>query len=680
MDEYPGTVDMSLPAGSQSEDVQRPFRLSSRGSGFGSPYTRGTTSAQLQDTDPSGSSERDFAVPSDKTSSTVNRQPTVLRPKSSGFPNTVDLLGLEHITTMEQASHNGTEQGHLQHMELQENGWMIPELPSPSINMAFHSWRVEFTWGSAGLLFGNELFETVRPLDSDSAPTGANSDAILENASQSRMSATTDQYEDALDYWLDVDYDELEIEEIEGVDPVVNAYSQEDRVKELVQILVDSYCRSYLPQRQFQKGVTLTTGSRAGVNRYVAPSSTRVCNQPPGDSSEEGEGHQPNRSRNSNNVNGSGSGGGDGSGDGSGDDSGGSSGESSGRSLPGTLLRFACPFSKWRPNEFGKCGPKMKLIGHVKEHLRWAHRERYCPICFKRCTRKKNTMVRQHSVSQCGPPVTMPLDYLSDETYRQLDKYESWGLGPEAHWQEIAKLVLPNDTNHPQRLNPYRVYSDARERLRFVEEHDMVAVLTAELVPSTYTRYTTARLVHQAIQEFLRDDTIPGAVSEESATVGNPSMEAAPPYDPFQTGQSSLTALHGSPVSQNTNSGLSQTLSGPGDLELLGELGPTLTQILHEASPQIQQPSAQENSGHLPPDGQEFQYDQFDPIMNMFPSSNDWEQFLCNANEIMDAGGVQAGSLAEYVKLTSHGNEDPMNWSFYLNDPDITLGETEEEF
>jgi hypothetical protein len=134
---------------------------------------------------------------------------------------------------------------------------------------------------------------------------------------------------------------------------------------------------------------------------------------------------------------------------------------------------FACPFFKWNPSKYRRCGGlRLNKVARVKYHL---HRDKghqmpiYCSRCFQIFSNER--MRDNHGqLNACEVETPILFDGITIEQREQLNQRTNQKNTAEQNWFHIYGILFPND---PLPDSPYIDDSFAEELIAF-REHELL--------------------------------------------------------------------------------------------------------------------------------------------------------------------------------------------------------------
>lgn len=204
-------------------------------------------------------------------------------------------------------------------------------------------------------------------------------------------------------------------------------------VNNIVEILVDYYCRSYAPQKQSlaakrkladKSSSTSTKSSRASIKRKGAKPGSRKGQAIDGDGESEDEESSGNRQ----------------------------SPSETDTPVEQTLF-LACPFMKWNPREYRhSCIKKLRDMHGLKKHIQEKHFVNHCPECFMRPS-EDTTVIPPHpciEMSGLSPRPTAGL--ITVDMQAAIKERLGARLSQKEKWERLFKIIFPQE---PIPSSPY---------------------------------------------------------------------------------------------------------------------------------------------------------------------------------------------------------------------------------
>ncbi|KAF5971861.1 hypothetical protein FCOIX_9683 [Fusarium coicis] len=205
-------------------------------------------------------------------------------------------------------------------------------------------------------------------------------------------------------------------------------------VNNIVETLVDDFCRSYAPQKQSlaakrklddQSSNTSAKRSRATTTRKSAKSGSRKGQTIGGDGESEDE------------------------------ESSGNKHSPSGTDTSVEQIRFlACPFMKWNPREHrNSCIKKIRDMYGLKKHLQEKHFVIHCPKCFMTPTQDARGIPPHPCIDTPGLPTRpCPVGLITMDMQAEIIKRPGTRLSQKEKWERMFQIIFPEE---PIPLNPY---------------------------------------------------------------------------------------------------------------------------------------------------------------------------------------------------------------------------------
>ncbi|KAF5603728.1 hypothetical protein FPCIR_1167 [Fusarium pseudocircinatum] len=205
-------------------------------------------------------------------------------------------------------------------------------------------------------------------------------------------------------------------------------------VNDIVETIVDDFCRSYAPQKQFlaakrklddQSSNTSTKRSRATATRKGAKPGNRKGQTIDGDGESEDEESSGNRH------------------------------SPSGTDTFVEQIRFlACPFMKWNPREYrNSCIKKLRDMHGLKKHLLEKHSVIHCPKCFMTPPQDARVIPPHPCIETPGLPTRpRPGGLITMDMQATIRERPVTKLSQKEKWERIFKIIFPEE---PIPSNPY---------------------------------------------------------------------------------------------------------------------------------------------------------------------------------------------------------------------------------
>lgn len=356
-------------------------------------------------------------------------------------------------------------------------------------------WSYEFSWKDSQLCFGNDPLEAVGTLDDRLSKVSPGSELALSDSHESPPGLTThvvlpDEFlalhvagiggfmEDLSSIRSSSLLDDINAAGV--CDPVaeITAYKLADWI---VELLLDDFLRSHpswqsegraagAPQENTDNASDDQTGEGHRPNREARDISQSLKRKTPGGdggSEDEDEGFLDRRRKPS----------------------------STGKAKESR--RWACPFAKWKPEEY-KCKVSPKKIKDLKPHIKRMHWREHCDKCwmiYPEDEGKINHFCRQSNSLTKAPPGLMTRK-MRDE----ISKHESSRMSHEEQWRRIYGVLFPGEQCC---YNPY--VDEATDRDLGKMERYLRSKRVKRIVNEEVSSWEFEQKVQKKITERVRD-------------------------------------------------------------------------------------------------------------------------------------------------------------------------------
>ncbi|GAB1319870.1 C2H2-type domain-containing protein [Madurella fahalii] len=128
---------------------------------------------------------------------------------------------------------------------------------------------------------------------------------------------------------------------------------------------------------------------------------------------------------------------------------------------------LACPFQKWRPQNYKHCFYRLRYVYEVKNHVLANHFAPRCPECH-RCFRTKRALTVHCTGTGCGARLTPdPAPDRISEQQRAIIRKRPVRKSVEQQWRDLFTTLFPNE---PQ---PRDIYLDRRaeDAMEYISHH-----------------------------------------------------------------------------------------------------------------------------------------------------------------------------------------------------------------
>ncbi|CCT68338.1 uncharacterized protein FFB20_00311 [Fusarium fujikuroi] len=204
-------------------------------------------------------------------------------------------------------------------------------------------------------------------------------------------------------------------------------------VNNIVEILVDYYCRSYAPQKQSlaakrkladKSSSTSTKSSRASIKRKGAKPGSRKGQAIDGDGESEDEESSGNRQS-----------------------------PSETDTPVEQILFLACPFMKWNPREYRhSCIKKLRDMHGLKKHIQEKHFVNHCPKCFMRPSEDTKVIPPHPCIEMSGLSSRPTAGLITVDMQAAIKERPGARLPQKEKWERLFKIIFPQE---PIPSSPY---------------------------------------------------------------------------------------------------------------------------------------------------------------------------------------------------------------------------------
>ncbi|OCK76479.1 hypothetical protein K432DRAFT_446001 [Lepidopterella palustris CBS 459.81] len=229
-------------------------------------------------------------------------------------------------------------------------------------------------------------------------------------------------------------------------------------------------------------------------------------------------------------------------------------------------LRFACPYFKHDPKEYGRrsacSGPGWESVHRLKEHLYRCHADpNRCPRC--RIALPDNTALLDHlsSDGQCerheDGGEAAPSDGFTEDQEKQLRKRARQGQSEIERWKEVYMILFPDDTEHDV-PSPFYDFTSNKDSLRTSANVSMLSAEQQQTQLSAIRKNieTAVEEVLLIAAEMLREripDIVRASQEEIARQLSKPSAAESEEYPLGGSLSSSLISHTFSPVDNQSS-------------------------------------------------------------------------------------------------------------------------------
>ncbi|KAF5542138.1 hypothetical protein FNAPI_10051 [Fusarium napiforme] len=205
-------------------------------------------------------------------------------------------------------------------------------------------------------------------------------------------------------------------------------------VNNIVETLVDDFCRSYAPQKQSLAAKRKLDDQSSTTSTKRSRTTTTPKGAKPG-------------SRKGQTI--------DGGGESEDEESSGNRHNPSGTDTSVEQIRFlACPFMKWNPREYrNSCIKKLRDMHGLKKHIQEKHFVIHCPKCFMTPPQDTSVIPHHPCIETPGLPTRpRPVGLVTMDMQAAIRERPGTRLSQKEKWERIFKTIFPEE---PIPSNPY---------------------------------------------------------------------------------------------------------------------------------------------------------------------------------------------------------------------------------